>query len=486
MKWTVVDLGVIVTCALISLGSARDYAGGSNDGSRLASVESLVDHRTWVIDRSIFVDPAQASRLEIWPPRSPHPEGIIDKLRIDGHYYSDKPPVTAVLMAAVYQVIQWTTGLVARESPGLFCAWMTLTSSGLAFVLASWCLYRIGLESGLSRRSSVLLAASLALATVAPAYSRQVNASILLLAIAMALMLVLVRIPEGSDRNSGKSALLAGGLAGLGYSTDLGCGPVLVLCVGAWLFHRGSFRLAPLIWYGVGAFPWLLGHHALNYMIGGTIGPMNTVPEYFRWPGSPFTEANLTGGGAGHANLLEYLSHANGFLFGWKGFICHNPTLLLAFPATLALLRTRRPDRPLVLASAAWASGTWLLYSLQSSDLSGFNISVRWLVPTIAAGYLILARNLGRDPGSAYDLGLMSLFALPISGFDWWVGTWAHRHVPGLFPWLGLAVLAWFAAYLERTGRISEAARRWRGRSKKGDPAIALRPKSLLVEDGGA
>ena len=56
----------------LALVSARSFAGSSNDGSRLATVESLVDYHTLAIDRSIFVPPASAT---IWPPPYPpeHP-----------------------------------------------------------------------------------------------------------------------------------------------------------------------------------------------------------------------------------------------------------------------------------------------------------------------------------------------------------------------------------------------------------------------------
>ena len=40
---------------LVALVSARPYAGSWNDGSRLATVESLVDYHTLAIDRSIFL-----------------------------------------------------------------------------------------------------------------------------------------------------------------------------------------------------------------------------------------------------------------------------------------------------------------------------------------------------------------------------------------------------------------------------------------------
>src|SRR5438067_2211566 len=117
---------VLLVAAVIAVFSARDYVGSWNDGSRLATVECLVDGHTLAIDRSIFV------------------QATGDKLFIQGHFYSDKSPVPAVLMAGVYQVLQWSTGLTARARPDRFCYWMTLTSSGLAYVVAVGCVFLLG------------------------------------------------------------------------------------------------------------------------------------------------------------------------------------------------------------------------------------------------------------------------------------------------------------------------------------------------------
>ena len=61
-----VALGALV----IAVASALHYAGSWNDGSRLAAVESLVDHRTWVIDDSIFVEVPQQAGVAAPYPRS--------------------------------------------------------------------------------------------------------------------------------------------------------------------------------------------------------------------------------------------------------------------------------------------------------------------------------------------------------------------------------------------------------------------------------
>src|SRR5207244_7533603 len=122
--------------------------GGWNDGSRLATVECLVDYHTLAIERSIFVqvppcdDPAAPSPYA--DDESLRLHGTGDKLFIKGHYYSDKSPVPALWMAGVYQVWQCCTGLTARQRPEAFCFWVTLCSSGLAYVVAVSCIYQLG------------------------------------------------------------------------------------------------------------------------------------------------------------------------------------------------------------------------------------------------------------------------------------------------------------------------------------------------------
>src|SRR5207249_10298704 len=99
---------VLLAAVAIAFVSARPYAGGWNDGSRLASVESLVDHHTWAIDNSIFVVPPPCDEHAPRPYPREIPglleEGTGDKMFVRdpqhpgrGHFYSDKPPVPSLL-----------------------------------------------------------------------------------------------------------------------------------------------------------------------------------------------------------------------------------------------------------------------------------------------------------------------------------------------------------------------------------------------------
>ena len=99
------------------LSAARPYAGSWNDGSRLATVESLVDRHTWAIDDSIFV--AVPPELQAAAVRS------IGTLRSTGGARAidcgstatsiqTNPRFPRLLMAGEYAIVQRLTGLAAR------------------------------------------------------------------------------------------------------------------------------------------------------------------------------------------------------------------------------------------------------------------------------------------------------------------------------------------------------------------------------------
>jgi hypothetical protein len=446
---------VVLVATAIAVLSARPFAGGWNDGSRLATVECLVDHHTLAIDRSIFVhvpprDPSTVS--------APYPEddagllqnGTGDKLLIGDHYYSDKSPVPALLMAGVYQGLQWSFGLRARERPDLFCYWMTVLSSGLAYVVAIWCIHRLG---GLAKLSPLLqwaLPASLGLSTVALPYVRHVNNHILLLGIVAPLMLELVRLAdEVAARRVGVLRLLGlGTLAGLGYATDLGVGPVLLLGTLLLIAFRCQ-RVSAVALFSVAVLPWLALHHAVNYAVGGTWKPANAVPEYFQWPGCSFNAGNMTGTW-NHESLGQFLTYAIGLLVGKKGFFGHDLALFLAVPAIVVLLRQRVAEVPELLFTGGLCGGAWLAYALTSNNSSGLCCSVRWFVPLLAPGYYVLAVFLQRYAHLQWIFLVLSGWGAVLGAAMWWEGPWMKHMIPLYWPLQGAALLSLVLCWLRR------------------------------------
>ena len=436
---------ILVGAGAVAAGSALPYAGSWNDGSRLAAVESAVDHHTVAIDDSLFV------RV---PPDGPSPypaaeqalraHGTLDKLFINGHFYSDKPYVVSFLMGGFYQVGRWLGLPRAAERSDRFCLILTLATSGLAYVVAVWCVWLLGCHAGLPPRWSVALAASLGLATVALPYARHVNNHILLLGLMGALVLHLVYLADEARAGvpSWRRLALLGSLAGLGYTLDLGAGPVLLLCLFPLIVYRCR-RPAPVAVFVLALLPWLLAHHAINYALGGVLKPMNAVAEYSHWPGSPFTRENLTGFlRHGPFKLAVY---ALGLLFGKHGFLGHNLPLFLSLPALVVLLGRRCREWPELVFGACWCGGTWLMYAAFSNNSGGACCSIRWFVPFLAPAYYILAVYLSRFPQRRADFAILSMGGAVLAAVMWRHGPWIRHMVPLFWPIQGGALLSWFA-----------------------------------------
>ncbi|HEX7376964.1 MAG TPA: hypothetical protein VF278_07620 [Pirellulales bacterium] len=435
------EAAVIAAAAMIAIVSARDYAGGWNDGSRLATVEALVDHRTLAIDQSIFVrSPAHADAPNPYTPgdESLRLQGTQDKLLIDGHYYSDKSPLPAFWLAACYELLQRVTGLTAQEHPRWFCYLMTVLSAGIAYVISVWSVWRLALRHDLPLAACAVLAASLGLATVAPVYARQVNNHILLLAVVSLIMLAI-------DRRRALYPAATGTLAGIGYTLDLGVGPVLVLCTAALVAYR-SRRLMAIACFCLFAAPWLAAHHAVNYHLGGTFGPANSVAAYLAWPGSPFSVRNMTGGWA-HHNLGHFSLYAAALLFGKHGFLNYNLPFFLALPSAAFLSRRRLVELPELSFAVAFSGGAWLLYAALSNNYSGPCCSIRWFVPFLAPGYFVLVLAVRERRQPFFDLRRLTCLGACLACLLWWRGPWEGAVPYLLWP---LNVMALLLLVLQR------------------------------------
>ena len=397
------ELFLIAATAFVATVGARPYAGSWNDGSRLATVESLVDR------------------------------GTLDKIFIDGRFYSDKPPVLSLALAGVYAGMKQMTGLDARREPGRFCRWMTLASSGLAYVVAVWSVLRFSAGVGAPPAARITIAAVFAFSTVAAAYSRQVNSHVVLLAVAAALLCALTDLAKESRAGAGRTRTLVacGFLAGLGYTLDALAGPLLLVATGALVAHRARTARGVAL-FGLGALPPVALHHVVLFGFAGTFSPANAVPEYFRWPGSPFDESSMTG--VLRHSPVELVVYAAALLFGKRGFVLHDLPLLLVAPALASILRTPVRERAEIVAMLAWCTATWIGDALFSDNASGNCVSIRWFVPFLAPGFYVLAVWLRERPDALGQLFVLGALGAVLGASAWWMGPWYGRILPLYWP----------------------------------------------------
>lgn len=433
---------ILLAAALAAFFTSRPYAGSWNDGSRLAMVESLGDRGTFQIDESFYVHPETAAIA----PYAPGDDllardGTKDKLFIDGHYYSDKSPLPGVVMAGAYKLFRWCGLPAARERPDWFALAMTWLFAGLPYVLAVWCVGRSMKHLAVPGPWDILLTGGFAFGSLALPYVEQVNNHILLLAVAAGIFEAMLR--PSLALHAPRTSAWIGMLAGLAYTIDLGTGPLLTAAAGGWVLWQRREVLA----FALGALPFIIGHHALNYAIAGTIMPGNAKPDYFQWPGSPFSSENMTGVWH-HESPARAGLYALDLLFGKKGFLLFSLPLVQGVFGAYWLVRYRYVERPVAIAGLAWAVGAWLLYAAGSRNFSGQCLSIRWFLPLLVPGLVALA-ILVRD----YPRSRSPLVPLLVAGIVLNVelvnrGPWWGRVPVLLWPVVGLSLIAWVSMWL--------------------------------------
>jgi hypothetical protein len=441
---------ILVGALLVAVLGARPYASSWNDGSRLASVETLVDRHTWVIDDSIFVKVPLRDELNPYSLELPSAGGTMDKMLIGGHFYSDKPPVLALYLAGVYWVAQKLTGLTAADDPHVFVYMLTVMSAGLAYVVGVLCIWFLALRIGLSANTAFLITLSFGLATIAPVYSREVNNHIMQLGVVAGIFLLV--------NSKQKYTAVLGLLVGMAYTLDLGIGPVLVLSTLIYVCIKWSNLTSPAV-CALGMLPFMALHHWLNYRIGGTFGPANANTQFFDYPGSAFSAENMTGVWA-HDSVWGVIQYGAGLLLGPHGFLLYNLPLLLIPLGAASAWRAFPDQRAELVFATLLGGGSWVLYAIGSNNYSGLASSIRWFVPLLVPAYFVLMLTLKARPGLLEQFKILTQFGVILTAVLFWVGPWRNPSL--LVFWvivtLSLVALVWSLRHNPKTAALGAPA----------------------------
>lgn len=430
----------------VAAAGARPFASAWNDGSRLASVESLVARDTFCIDGSVFLDPPPALFDRGTPPYDPDNallrRGTLDKLLIDGRYYSDKPPLVSVPLAGAYRALMYCGLPKPSERPDVFAWVITVLLCGTGYAVAVGCMWNIGTRAGLSPVWRLVWLGAFALATVLPAYTRSANNHLAQLGAVALVCVLLCRIADAArdGRTAWGSLLAAGFVTGFAYNLDFGVGPALVPAVLLVVAVR-TRRILPVVACGFAVLPCVIAGHAINFAIGGDwLKPLNMHPEYLAWPGNPF-DTTMTG--VVRTRYVAQFTYTLDLLFGKKGFLTHNPPLMLALAAGALVLRRAGRHRVELLALSAWCVIGWLMYGVLSKNHGGGCVSIRWFVPFLAPGFWLLAKVLVERPEFRRDFAALAACGVPLAASAWLIGPWWGRVVPGYWWVFGTSLVAW-------------------------------------------
>jgi hypothetical protein len=362
----------LAAVALFLILATHTKQGGWNDASRLAMVEAIVEHG------HLWIDGTYMSRF------------TGDICRIDGRYYSDKPPALAFAAVPVYAA-ETTLGITFRNNLARAYYWTTLlvigagTLAGLA-VLARF-LRRI-VPDPRWRAATVL---ALGLGTLNTAYSVTFSNHP---PSAMALLVGFLLLWSWRRFGAGLASVAASALmTGLAALTDHGAAfylPAFLL----YLVWPGAPRRrdAALVFTAGAAVP-ILAYAAYAMALSGSPLPLPLQPRLFDYPGSYFADhSHLAGSALPHASLGDFIRYVGLCLVGYRGLFVHTPLLLFVAWGMLRIAGSR--DQPHAAEAILALAPTLVLvsyYLLTSTEPGGNAYGVRWFCLFIPMLYVFLA-----------------------------------------------------------------------------------------------
>ncbi|WP_306203966.1 hypothetical protein [Actinoplanes sp. RD1] len=348
---------VFLGLAVLGLLSVLPTVNSWSDASRMATIQAIVEHHTFSIDRTVFL-----------------PTG--DKVLVDGHYYSDKLAGPALIGAVVYYPIH-ALGFELAYGWNVAYYLITLLTVKVFWLAGLIAFYKSLGYTPLADRKRLWLTLALGVGSLYFTWSATFNNHSLAASWVAIGFFFMLRARHGF--HVGRSLFVAGLFFSLCGGTDVpifavyGCFFLYVLAQRT-LRRNAGWYLLPLV---VTAAPALV----VNYSISGSLVPVQLVADYFAWPGTPWTPEELTGGGANSGRFLaEYAFTA---LIGSRGFLLYNPLMWLAIPLAVRELVRRRPFAREAAVAGVVTVVIVAYYLLFSNNYSGWSYSIRWFVPLL-------------------------------------------------------------------------------------------------------
>jgi hypothetical protein len=380
---------LIMTLILGALADSRIQPG--LDADRYSFAESLVERGTFIVSGS-----------------SMH---SVDWIKVDGQFYSGKPPVMNFTGAGLYALLHHGLGLNFREhAPWLVRAFVwtfSLLPSSLTLLLLWQVLRRAARPLHCTPARALWVCTLAAITTLLPAYATVfTNHS---LAMALLMLAILPLIPrQGYPLPPSAGALAISGFwATLSATIDLLPGTFFVFGLALTLLWVGrphgpgaprpSRFLAPR-WFSqwlalaAGCLCPALLHLVLNRITLGTWTLPYLIPGAFDYEGSVFIDDAISPDYPQYPTYLGGLWH---YILGHRGLVWYMPLMVLgAILAAWGALRSPRWFRRLGPAAGATVGATLatlVLVPKFSMGLAGGTYGNRHMLPLIGVVFVFLA-----------------------------------------------------------------------------------------------
>jgi hypothetical protein len=357
----------VVILSLLAVLIVFPQRHGWNEASRMATIQSLVEHHTFVIDKTLFVSTG-------------------DKVFINNHFYSDKLPIPSILGALAYFPLYHLGFSFEHQMNLVHYLIMLFTVKAFWFfgLIAFYLTLRQSnalIQSTISERACQCLTLALGMGSLYFTWSSTFNnhilsASQLTIGFYFLMQAKYLTKPTWNLFYAGLFFALAG-------TADA---PTLAFYGGflCYLFMDPKQRKA--IWaYLVPAIVFIGITLSIFYHISGSIMPLQINTSYFHYPNSPWLNENskeqLSGTTLNQGFfLLTYAFHS---LIGQRGFFSYNPFLCLAIPFLILEIWRRRLYHREALVIGVASLTIIIYYLLMTSNYGGCAFGMRWFVPLL-------------------------------------------------------------------------------------------------------
>ncbi len=397
---------ILALLLMMVLFFTKTTVGSSNDYSRLSTVESLVRYHTFIVQ----------------PPSNARGDMIYDGT----HWFSDKPPLLAVMTAPVLQIILWLNPDASPAIdlyPNSTYYLLSLFFSGLPYLVIVYLLYLQLRRKKYPTSDTTLLLLTISLCSLllpyATIYSNHVISALLLL-------LSFLSLQQWQAEKKNIWLTCAAVSLSLLVGLDLIAG--IVAIAATYAINILSSRQDRVLFF-LTLLPGLGLVLLLNYLTTGGIIPMYMLRNVYQTLPENSWRTDIT-----QLSIQSLLYQGVSALFSWpKGLLLITP--LWCFSWWYAARQFFRDiwERWIVLVSV-FSLG---LMIAASNDLGGSAFGLRWSIVLIPLWLWVLIQAWNKLPQLLKMLFIICLLASAILAFQGLIDPWQYR---GNFT-LGLMVL---------------------------------------------
>ena len=363
------------------------------DASRIATVKSLVEYQSFTIDNSQF-DNSQLF--------------TVDKYFYNNHFYSDKPPLPAIMGAAVYFILKNVIGINLSNNFALTYYLITLFSVGVFSCIGLVGFHKILLkifkiDENWANLTTFLVGGATLILPDSLVFNNHILGAVFIIVSFYYLL-------KSAESRHIISIILSGVLVSMAVSIDITCFLFIPFYL-VFLFTK-SIKMAGL--FLLSCIPFIISYLSLNMYLSGSIVPPAMNAALWEYPGSIFTKQNLSGV-ATHKSFLDALRYAFTLYLGNRGFFSHTPIIFFSVMGILAFFRQENLLYKTPCLYGISASVTFmLLYTLRTVDYGDHSYGVRWFVTPLLILFLPLS-HIGHQVRSSR---LLKNFFIVIAGMS--------------------------------------------------------------------